>query len=71
MKTAHSPFVAALIALSIPLLAPAQQTTSRPAITGISHLTLFADDIAKSKEFYASLLGWKPVPASCALACSQ
>jgi catechol 2,3-dioxygenase-like lactoylglutathione lyase family enzyme len=63
MKTSHSPFVAALIALSIPLLAPAQQTTSRPAITGISHLTLFADDIAKSKEFYASLLGWKPVPA--------
>jgi len=55
--------VTALIASSISLLAPAQQATYRPAITGISHLTLFADDIAKSREFYASLLGWKPVPA--------
>jgi catechol 2,3-dioxygenase-like lactoylglutathione lyase family enzyme len=54
----------ALVAWSIPSLAPAQQTTARPAITGISHLTLFADDFAKSKQFYASLLGWEPVPAN-------
>jgi catechol 2,3-dioxygenase-like lactoylglutathione lyase family enzyme len=62
----------ALLALSIPSLATAQQpatrpairTATRPAITGISHLTLFADDLAKSKQFYASLLGWAPIPAS-------
>jgi catechol 2,3-dioxygenase-like lactoylglutathione lyase family enzyme len=35
-----------------------------PAITGISHATFYADDIAKSREFYVSLLGWQPVPAT-------
>lgn len=34
-----------------------------PAITGISHATFYANDMAKSREFYASLLGWQPVPA--------
>jgi len=48
----------------IPGVALAQPTASRPAITGISHLTLFADDIAKSRQFYASLLGWEPVPSN-------
>lgn len=35
----------------------------RPAITGISHVTFYADDIAKSEKFYGSLLGWEQVPA--------
>ena len=35
-----------------------------PAITGISHATFYTDDIAKSREFYVSLLGWLPVPAT-------
>jgi catechol 2,3-dioxygenase-like lactoylglutathione lyase family enzyme len=48
----------------IPCLAAAQQSPARPAITGISHLTLFADDFAKSKLFYANLLGWDPVPSA-------
>ena len=52
------------LAFMIPCLAIAQQTPARPAITGISHLTLFADDFAKSKQFYASLLGWEPVPSN-------
>ena len=39
------------------------QETSRPAITGISHMTLYADDIAKSEHFYTQLVGWKQVPA--------
>ena len=39
-------------------------TTPRPAITGISHLTLFADDLPKSEQFYVSLLGWEQVPAA-------
>jgi catechol 2,3-dioxygenase-like lactoylglutathione lyase family enzyme len=47
----------------IPGVAGAQQPT-RPAITGISHLTLYADNIASSRQFYASLLHWEPVPAS-------
>jgi catechol 2,3-dioxygenase-like lactoylglutathione lyase family enzyme len=41
-----------------------QSSPSRPAITGISHLVLFADDIPKSEVFYGSLLGWEQVPAS-------
>jgi catechol 2,3-dioxygenase-like lactoylglutathione lyase family enzyme len=52
----------ALVSWSIPGLALAQQTATRPEITGISHLTLFADDIPKSKQFYASLLGWDALP---------
>ncbi len=40
-----------------------QSSPPRPAITGISHLVLFADDIPKSAEFYGSLLGWEQVPA--------
>jgi catechol 2,3-dioxygenase-like lactoylglutathione lyase family enzyme len=64
MKLNSLLLASAMLALSVPSVVPAQQTTSRPSITGISHLTLFADDIAKSKEFYASLLGWDPIPAS-------
>jgi catechol 2,3-dioxygenase-like lactoylglutathione lyase family enzyme len=37
---------------------------SRPAITGISNVTLYADDIPASEKFYASLLGWEQVPAT-------
>ncbi len=35
---------------------------TRPAITGISHVRFFADDLAKSQQFYHSLLGWEQVP---------
>ena len=48
----------ALVCAGLPASAP------RPAITGISHLTLFADNIAKSQIFYTSLLGWVQVPAA-------
>jgi len=60
-----SPLVFAL-AIALAGRAAAQPAASRPAITGISHLTLFADDFAKSKQFYAGLLGWYPVPADAA-----
>jgi catechol 2,3-dioxygenase-like lactoylglutathione lyase family enzyme len=53
-----------ILVLMTPGLAVAQQTASRPAITGISHLTVYSDNMAKSKQFYASLLGWDPVPAT-------
>ncbi len=52
----------ALVSL-LPLSATAQATPARPAITGISHVTLFADDIAKSRQFYTATLGWSAVPA--------
>jgi catechol 2,3-dioxygenase-like lactoylglutathione lyase family enzyme len=35
-----------------------------PAITGLSHVTLYADDIAKSRQFYVETLGWYPVPTT-------
>jgi catechol 2,3-dioxygenase-like lactoylglutathione lyase family enzyme len=37
---------------------------ARPAITGISHVTFYADDIAKSEKFYGTLLGWSQMPAT-------
>lgn len=52
------------LALVLPTFVRAQPSPSRPAITGISHLTLFADDIPKSKTFYGSLLGWERIPAT-------
>jgi catechol 2,3-dioxygenase-like lactoylglutathione lyase family enzyme len=53
------------LALSLALALPAlAQSPQRPAITGISHLTLFADDIPKSEKFYKDLLGWDQIPAT-------
>jgi catechol 2,3-dioxygenase-like lactoylglutathione lyase family enzyme len=55
------------LAFLLPRAAVAQQTpATRPAITGISHVTLFADDIPKSQVFYASLLGWDQQPPTAA-----
>jgi len=52
------------LAVTFSILTRAQPpTTPRPAITGISHLTLFADNIPKSEEFYGTLLGWTQAPA--------
>jgi catechol 2,3-dioxygenase-like lactoylglutathione lyase family enzyme len=43
--------------------APGQTSNEkRPAITGISHMTLYADHLEKSRQFYGSLLGWEQVP---------
>jgi catechol 2,3-dioxygenase-like lactoylglutathione lyase family enzyme len=51
------------VTVMFPSLVTAQPASSpRPAITGISHVTLFADDIPKSAKFYAELLGWDQVP---------
>jgi catechol 2,3-dioxygenase-like lactoylglutathione lyase family enzyme len=40
-----------------------QTIVPRPAITGISHMTLYADDFARSQKFYGSLIGWEQAPA--------
>jgi len=59
--------VLAAVAVIFPTLLIAQAaSTPRPAITGISHITLFADDLPKSEHFYAELLGWDQVPSSAA-----
>jgi catechol 2,3-dioxygenase-like lactoylglutathione lyase family enzyme len=54
-----------ILGLVLPGLLMGQNSgPTRPAITGISHMSLYADDLPKSETFYASLLGWDQVPAS-------
>ncbi len=54
--------------LALPLVCfgalQAQSIPTRPSITGISHVTFYADDLAKSELFYGALLSWDKVPAS-------
>jgi hypothetical protein len=45
-----------LVGVTAPLSA------QRLAITGISHVVFYADDMAQSVTFYEQLLGWKYVP---------
>jgi catechol 2,3-dioxygenase-like lactoylglutathione lyase family enzyme len=55
------------VAVILPGLVRAQPASSQPpAITGISHVTLFADDIPKSSGFYRELLGWDQAPSKMA-----
>lgn len=42
----------------------ARANAQRPMITGISHVTFYADDFAQSRELSGGLLGWQPVPAN-------
>ena len=39
------------------------QQAMRPAISGISHVTFYANDFSQSSKFYAGLLGWEQLPA--------
>ncbi len=58
-------FIAVVIfALPPGILFAQPAPTPRPAITGISHLVLFADDLPKSQRFYAELIGWDQVPST-------
>lgn len=55
-------FFVLMCTLGINGLAFAQgASTARPAITGLSHMTLYADDMQKSRAFYSGLLGWEQV----------
>jgi catechol 2,3-dioxygenase-like lactoylglutathione lyase family enzyme len=52
-----------MYALGIGVVTLAQdESAARPAITGISQMTLYSDDLQKSKAFYSGLLGWEQVP---------
>lgn len=54
--------VAAFVVAMLPGEMSAQHASApRPAITGISHVTLYADNIPKSEMFYKDLLGWDEV----------
>lgn len=55
----------AFLVVLLSLGAPAARSAApmRPAITGISHVVFYADDLPRSETFYGSLLGWKMVPA--------
>lgn len=44
------------------LLSGAAIAQRSPTITGISHVTLYADDLGKSRGFYGGLLGWEAIP---------
>jgi len=51
---------AALVGLA--LAAPALAAPARPAVTGISHLAVYARDLAASDHFYAHILGGQKAP---------
>ncbi|MGO9434686.1 MAG: VOC family protein [Terracidiphilus sp.] len=56
-----------LFVLTVPGLALGQQPKStRPPITGISHVVFYADDLGKSQQFYGPSLGWVQAPAGSA-----
>lgn len=52
-------FVPGLLAAQMPL-------STRPAISGISYVSFYADDIPKSEAFYTSVVGWEQLPAGTA-----
>jgi catechol 2,3-dioxygenase-like lactoylglutathione lyase family enzyme len=56
----RAPKLALFIYISVAAIA--QTNVPRPAITGISHITLYADDLAKSQKFYGALIGWVQMP---------
>jgi catechol 2,3-dioxygenase-like lactoylglutathione lyase family enzyme len=57
--------LALALALGLSGQALAQKPLGQPpAITGISHVAFYADDLQKSQQFYETLLGWLPVPAT-------
>lgn len=59
--------VGALLLAWLPFLCGpvrAQAIPPRPEITGISHVTFYADDLPRSERFYTDVLGWEQVPAA-------
>ena len=57
-------FFSMVLLFSLVAVAHAQPAPAvLPAITGIAHVTFYADDFAQSSRFYAGLLGWDQVPA--------
>jgi len=55
--------ILAITSLCMPLAAQDQST--RPKITGIAHVRVFAADLQKSSEFYSKMLGLRRGSAGC------
>lgn len=49
--------IAVLACAAVALLGAKAPPGSRPGITGISHLAVYARDMAKSEHFYTHVLG--------------
>jgi hypothetical protein len=56
---------AAVFALSISHAASGQTAPVRPKITGIDHVRLYVSDVAKSRAFYADVLGLPTSGGNC------
>ena len=59
----RSVFLNLCLLMVLNVVAAQQPNVSRPQITGISHMTLYADDLQQSQHFYVSVMGWTQVPA--------
>jgi catechol 2,3-dioxygenase-like lactoylglutathione lyase family enzyme len=51
-------FFTLILILDLPMLLPAQHSTSRPPITGIANVSVYASSPGQSRQFYAKLLGF-------------
>jgi catechol 2,3-dioxygenase-like lactoylglutathione lyase family enzyme len=61
------PIKALLIAVTIaafPISLPAQSVSLRPPITGIAKVSVYATDLAKSKQFYETFLGFPQIAST-------
>jgi catechol 2,3-dioxygenase-like lactoylglutathione lyase family enzyme len=63
MRTRKLPGVCAILLLAAYPAARSQQSLSRPAITGIAHISLYEPDMKATRDFYTNLLGWPESPA--------
>jgi catechol 2,3-dioxygenase-like lactoylglutathione lyase family enzyme len=53
-----------LVLLSCSVLSAQHPVPVRPAITGLSHVTFYADNLHKSENFYVHVLGWEELPSA-------
>lgn len=50
-------FLLCVVLRSVALTSTAQEKSKRPLITGIDHVTIYASDVKKSRQFYSDVLG--------------
>jgi catechol 2,3-dioxygenase-like lactoylglutathione lyase family enzyme len=54
----------AIVVVSLSLSLNAQSTSMRPPITGITKVSVYATDLAKSKQFYETFLGFPQITSN-------